>query len=71
MLAGGTVDSLTLIKKLFTFREPGDDFALACGSTVRGDIKAALSYFIGSDSDFSEDNGFALNPWLKVEFENN
>ena len=37
----------------------------------RGDVKAALSYFIGSDSDFSEDKGFALNPWVKVDFENN
>ena len=43
----------------------------AADAQFRGDIKAALSYFIGSDSDFSEDNGFALNPWLKVEFENN
>ena len=37
----------------------------------RGDVKAALSYFIGSDSDFNEDKGFALNPWVKVDFENN
>ena len=37
----------------------------------RGDVKAALSYFIGSDSDFTEDKGFALNPWVKVDFENN
>ena len=37
----------------------------------RGDVKAALSYFIGSDSDFTEDKGFALNPWIKVDFENN
>ena len=37
----------------------------------RGDVKAALSYFIGSDSDFNEDEGFALNPWVKVDFENN
>ena len=37
----------------------------------RGDLKAALSYFIGSDSDFNEDKGFALNPWVKVDFENN
>ena len=43
----------------------------AADAQFRGDIKAALSYFIGSDSDFSEDKGFALNPWLKVEFENN
>ena len=37
----------------------------------RGDVKAALSYFIGSDSDFIEDKGSALNPWVKVDFENN
>ena len=43
----------------------------AADDQFRGDIKAALSYFIGSDTDFPEDNGFALNPWLKVEFENN
>lgn len=32
--------------------------------------KAALSYFIGGDPDFSEDSGFALKPWLAVHFEN-
>ena len=43
----------------------------ASDSQFRAEVKAALSYFIGSDSDFSEDKGFALNPWVKVEFENN
>ena len=43
----------------------------ASDSQFRVDIKAALSYFIGSDSDFIEDKGFALNPWVKVDFENN
>ena len=43
----------------------------ASDSQFRGDAKSALSYFIGSDSDFSEDKGFALNPWVKVDFENN
>ena len=33
---------LTLIKDLFTFREPGDDFALSCGTTVRRDIKSEI-----------------------------
>ena len=33
-------------------------------------IGAARSYFIGGDDNFSEDSGFALNPWLKVRFEN-
>ena len=43
----------------------------ASDAQFRGDVKAALSYFIGSDSDFSEDSGFALNPWVNVDFENN
>jgi len=30
----------------------------------------AVSYFIGGNNDFSEDGGFALQPWTKVRFEN-
>ena len=30
----------------------------------------AVSYFIGGNDDFSEDNGFALQPWTKVRFQN-
>ena len=33
-------------------------------------IDAARSYFIGGDDNFSEDLGFALNPWVNVRFEN-
>lgn len=32
--------------------------------------QGALSYFVGGDSDFPEDRGFALAPWTKVRFEN-
>ena len=32
--------------------------------------EAALSYFIGGDSNFEEDNGFALLGWKAVRFEN-
>ena len=32
--------------------------------------EAALSYFIGGDSNFDEDNGFALLGWKAVRFEN-
>ena len=32
--------------------------------------EAALSYFIGGDSDFTEDTGFALKGWTGVRFEN-
>ncbi len=31
---------------------------------------AALSYFVGDNDDFPEDHGFAINPWIKVRFEN-
>jgi len=30
----------------------------------------AISYFIGGNSEFPEDKGFALQPWTKVRFEN-
>jgi len=32
--------------------------------------EAALSYFIGGNSNFPEDNGFALHPWNSIRFEN-
>ena len=32
--------------------------------------EAALSYFIGGNSDFTEDTGFALKGWTGVRFEN-
>jgi len=36
----------------------------------RGTKEGALSYFIGGNSTFSEDTGFALQPWSAVRFEN-
>ena len=33
-------------------------------------FEGAKSYFIGENSDFSEDKGFALEPWTNVRFEN-
>ena len=33
-------------------------------------MPGAVSYFIGMTDDFSEDNGFAMQPWTKVRFEN-
>lgn len=32
--------------------------------------EGAISYFIGSNSKYDEDKGFALQPWTKVRFEN-
>ena len=33
-------------------------------------FEGAQSYFIGEDQNFSEDKGFALQPWTNVRFEN-
>ncbi|MFM6489974.1 MAG: hypothetical protein ACKPHQ_19670 [Dolichospermum sp.] len=38
--------------------------------TFRTTHKGALSYFVGGDSSFPQDTGFALNGWRKVEIRN-
>jgi len=43
---------------------------LASEIQFRLNKKAALSYFIGGDPDFPEDNGFALINWQDIRFEN-
>ena len=65
--------TLDFISKMYDYEKGIVQFkpTKASDAQFRGDIKAALSYFIGSDSDFSEDSGFALNPWVNVDFENN
>lgn len=35
----------------------------------RNTPEGAVSYFVGGNDDYSEDHGFALQPWIKVEFE--
>ena len=65
--------TLDFISKMYDYENGIVQFkpTKASEAQFRGDVKAALSYFIGSDSDFSEDSGFALNPWVNVDFENN
>tara|TARA_B100001989_G_C24539321_1_gene466556 strand:- start:1489 stop:2013 length:525 start_codon:yes stop_codon:yes gene_type:complete len=36
----------------------------------RSSLAGALSYFVGGNSDFPEDKGFALMPWKKIHFDN-
>ena len=36
----------------------------------RSTLKDAVSYFVGRDADHDEDQGFALEPWRSVRFEN-
>ncbi|MEC9210006.1 MAG: hypothetical protein VX762_06230, partial [Bacteroidota bacterium] len=43
---------------------------LASETQFRLTKKAALSYFIGGDPDFTEDTGFALMNWQKIRFKN-
>jgi hypothetical protein len=37
--------------------------------TFRTTYDSALSYFVGGNSAFPEDSGFALNPWKEAKFE--
>lgn len=52
-----------------------DDFPVlfkptkATKNQFRNNPEGALSYFIGENSNFPEDFGFALKPWEKVRFE--
>ncbi len=38
--------------------------------TFRPTKAGALSYFVGGDSNFPEDKGFALTPWVKARYDN-
>jgi hypothetical protein len=42
---------------------------MACDTQFRGDIESTLSYFIGGNSQFPEDNGFALRNWSDIKFD--
>ena len=42
----------------------------AKSSPFRPTKKGALSYFVGGDEAFSEDKGFALSRWSKIDFKN-
>ncbi|MFC4891943.1 phosphoribosyl-AMP cyclohydrolase [Pseudofrancisella aestuarii] len=43
---------------------------LASKKMFRDTLDGAVSYFIGNNLNFPEDNGFALNDWIELEFEN-
>ena len=36
----------------------------------RGDLSSSVSYFVGDNPEFPEDQGFALESWTSVRFEN-
>ena len=43
---------------------------LASNSQFRLNKISALSYFVGGNSNFSEDGGFAIKGWTKIKWEN-
>ena len=43
---------------------------LACENPFRLTMTSALSYFIGSNPNFTEDKGFAIKGWTNVRWEN-
>ena len=60
------------INELYDFENGNVQFkpTKASEKQFRNDFESALSYFIGNNTDFPEDSGFALNPWVSVEFKN-
>lgn len=43
---------------------------LAADKQFRLDFEGALSYFVGGNSKYPEDHGFAIRPWTDVRWEN-
>ena len=54
--------TLDFIKKMYNFDKGSVQFkpTKAADSQFRNDLTGALSYFIGSDSNYIEDGGFAI-----------
>ena len=60
------------INQLYDFQNGNVQFkpTKASENQFRNNFDSALSYFIGNNPNFSEDSGFALKPWVNVEFKN-
>ncbi len=67
-----TSEAKEFISKLYAYESEGVLFkpTLAVDAQFRLDKVAALSYFVGGNSDFAEDGGFAINGWNSVRWEN-
>lgn len=61
------------LKKFYGFDEGKVLFkpTMAADKQFRNTFDGALSYFIGGNSSFAEDTGFALKKWKDVRWENN
>ena len=64
-----------LIAELYAYNEEEKSVLFkptkASARPFRNTAKGALSYFVGGDSEYLEDRGFALAPWKKIVFNNN
>tara|TARA_X000000950_G_C13866570_1_gene640997 strand:+ start:1322 stop:1810 length:489 start_codon:yes stop_codon:yes gene_type:complete len=63
-----------LLRDLYGF-QTGDGVVLfkptkASHVPFRSTFESALSYFVGGEDGIAEDQGFALQPWIKIEFLN-
>lgn len=66
--------AISLIDELYGY-QTGDGVVLfkptkAAEASFRPSFESALSYFIGENDNFKEDQGFALTPWINIEFHN-
>lgn len=64
--------AVDLVDKFYGYQEGTVLFkpTRAQHAQFRLNTKSAVSYFIGNDTEYDEDTGFALQPWTKVRFEN-
>ena len=67
-----TEEAIDFIKRLYAYESEKVLFkpTLASETQFRLDKLAALSYFVGSNPDYSEDSGFAIKGWNSVNWEN-
>jgi len=65
-------EAIAFIRDLYAYETENVLFkpTLAADTQFRLDKNAALSYFIGGNSSFSEDKGFAIKSWTDVKWEN-
>ncbi|AIT10239.1 phosphoribosyl-AMP cyclohydrolase [Candidatus Francisella endociliophora] len=71
---GGDYKTLAhnLIKDIYAYDNNDVLFkpTLASKQMFRGELDGAVSYFVAGNDKYAEDNGFAINPWQDISFEN-
>lgn len=64
--------AIKLVEQFYAYNEASVLFkpTRAQHKQFRLNAESAVSYFIGNNTKYDEDTGFALQPWTKVRFEN-